>query len=288
MIGIIYGAVLAMVQTDVKRLVAYSSVAHLGFVTLGIFSMNTEGVQGAVIQMVNHGLSTGMLFLLVGYIYDRRHTRQMADFGGLAKSMPVYATFFAIAVFASVGLPGLNGFVGEYLTLIGAFTSTNLSSTWFAIIAASGVIFAAVYLLILFQRMFFGPITNEENRKVSDLNRLEIGLLVPMVIFIVWIGVQPNTFLKVSESSTRAVIGVVERAKGNTEFAAEANARLNPVRPNPAQQSEQSDADAKRVPENIPVPNSGPVELVTSPEQVKPGTIEQPPTTVAPQNAQGE
>lgn len=287
-IGIIYGAVLAMVQTDVKRLVAYSSVAHLGFVTLGIFSMNTEGVQGAVIQMVNHGLSTGMLFLLVGYIYDRRHTRQMADFGGLAKSMPVYATFFAIAVFASVGLPGLNGFVGEYLTLIGAFTSTNLSSTWFAIIAASGVIFAAVYLLILFQRMFFGPITNEENRKVSDLNRLEVGLLVPMVIFIVWIGVQPNTFLKVSESSTRAVVGVVERAKGNTDFAAEVNARLNPVRPAPAQQSGQPGADAKPVPENIPVPNSGPVELVTSPEQVKSGTIEQPPTTVAPENAQGQ
>lgn len=236
-IGIIYGALLAMVQTDVKRLVAYSSVAHLGFVTLGIFSMTTEGVQGAVIQMVNHGLSTGMLFLLVGYIYDRRHTRQMSDFGGLARSMPVYATFFAIAVFASVGLPGLNGFVGEYLTLIGAFVSPHLSSTWFAILGATGVIFAAVYLLILFQRMFFGPITHEENRKVTDLNKLEIGILIPMVVFIVWIGVHPNTFLEVSESSTRAVVGVVEQAKGiTTEYAADVNARLRPGSVQPLEQ----------------------------------------------------
>lgn len=228
-IGIIYGALLAMVQTDVKRLVAYSSVAHLGFVTLGIFSMTAEGVQGAVIQMVNHGLSTGMLFLLVGYIYDRRHTRQMSDFGGLARSMPVYATFFAIAVFASVGLPGLNGFVGEYLTLVGAYVSPHLSTTWFAILAATGVIFAAVYLLILFQRMFFGPITHEENRNLKDLNAMEIGILIPLVIFIVWIGFQPNTFLRVSESSSRAVVGVVEKVRGTGEYAAEANARLAPV-----------------------------------------------------------
>lgn len=281
-IGIIYGALLAMVQTDVKRLVAYSSVAHLGFVTLGIFSMTTEGVQGAVIQMVNHGLSTGMLFLLVGYIYDRRHTRQMSDFGGLAKSMPVYATFFAIAVFASVGLPGLNGFVGEYLTLIGAYTSTNLSSTWFAILAASGVIFAAVYLLILFQRMFFGPITHEENRNLKDLNKLEIGILVPLVIFIVWIGIQPNTFLKVSESSSRSVVGTVERAKGNTEYAAEVNARLNPVRSAPQQSAEGTNGT------NV-VPNSGPVELVTSPSgQEQSGQITPPPTVAPPANTEGE
>lgn len=227
-IGIIYGALVAMVQTDVKRLVAYSSVAHLGFVTLGIFSMTAEGVQGAVIQMVNHGLSTGMLFLLVGYIYDRRHTRQMSDFGGLARSMPVYAVFFAIAVFASVGLPGLNGFVGEYLTLIGAYVSPHLSTTWFAILAATGVIFAAVYLLILFQRMFFGPITHEENRNLKDLNAMEIGIMIPMVIFIVWIGFQPNTFLRISESSSRAVVGVVEKVRGTGEYAAEANARLHP------------------------------------------------------------
>ena len=272
-IGIIYGALLAMVQTDVKRLVAYSSVAHLGFVTLGIFSMTTEGVQGAVIQMVNHGHSTGMLFLLVGYIYDRRHTRQMSDFGGLARSMPVYATFFAIAVFASVGLPGLNGFVGEYLTLIGAFTSKHLSTTWFAVLAASGVIFAAVYLLILFQRMFFGPITHPENEKgrIKDLNGLEIGILVPLVIFIVWIGVQPNTFLRVSEASSRAVVGVVEQASGSTtEYAAEVGERMSGKRAetnagtpvpgmSPVQQVEDAPAfpAAPVVPPSVPAPSGG-------------------------------
>ncbi|MGE3800159.1 MAG: NuoM family protein [Candidatus Kapaibacterium sp.] len=274
-IGIIYGALLAMVQTDVKRLVAYSSVAHLGFVTLGIFSMTTEGVQGAVIQMVNHGLSTGMLFLLVGYIYDRRHTRQMSDFGGLARSMPIYATFFAIAVFASVGLPGLNGFVGEYLTLIGAFTSKHLSTTWFAILAASGVIFAAVYLLILFQRMFFGPITHPENEKgrIKDLSKLEIGILVPLVIFIVWIGVQPNTFLKVSEESSRAVVGVVEKLSGSTEYAAEVAERMT------------GNAVSTTVPlENQPVPVPAPGKVEQNINEVENNlTVPPPSTTVAPE-----
>lgn len=218
-IGIIYGALLAMVQTDIKRLVAYSSVAHLGFVMLGIFSMNTEGVQGAIIQMVNHGLSTGMLFLLVGFIYERRHTREMSQFGGLARSMPKFAVFFGIAVFASVGLPGLNGFVGEYLTLIGAFTSDYLGTTWFAILGATGVIFAAVYLLILFQRMFFGKITREENRNLKDLSPLEIGIMIPLVIFIVWIGLQPNTFLSVSEASTQAVVQTIDEANGRAPVA---------------------------------------------------------------------
>jgi NADH-quinone oxidoreductase subunit M len=225
-IGIIYGALLAMVQTDIKKLVAYSSVAHLGFVALGIFSMTAEGVQGAVLQMVNHGLSTGMLFLLVGFIYDRKHTREMSEFGGLARSMPVYAVFFAIAVFASVGLPGLNGFVGEYLTLIGAWMSNHLSTRWYAVVAASGVILAAVYLLILYQRIFFGKITKPENAKLADLTRLEIGLLVPIVILCVWIGLQPNTFLSVSESSSRAVVGVIEKLRGENQYAIEAGRRL--------------------------------------------------------------
>ena len=218
-IGIIYGALLAMVQTDIKRLVAYSSVAHLGFVMLGIFSMTTSGVQGAILQMVNHGLSTGMLFLLVGYIYDRRHTREMAQFGGLARSMPIFAVFFGIAVFASVGLPGLNGFVGEFLTLIGAYTSGYLGTTWFAILGATGVIFAAVYLLILFQRIFFGPITREENRNLKDLSPLEIGVLIPLVIFIVWIGLQPNTFLNISEASSQAVVQTIDEASGRVPVA---------------------------------------------------------------------
>jgi NADH-quinone oxidoreductase subunit M len=225
-IGIIYGALLAMVQTDIKKLVAYSSIAHLGFVTLGIFSMTAEGVQGAVIQMVNHGLSTGMLFLLIGYVYERRHTREMEQFGGLATSMPVYATFFALATFASVGLPGLNGFVGEYLTLIGAYMSHHLSSHWLAIVAASGVILAAVYLLILFQRIFFGPLTRPENSRLKDLTPLEISLVVPIVILFVWIGFHPNTFLSISESSSRAIVGVVEQLQGENRYAAEANSRM--------------------------------------------------------------
>lgn len=229
-IGVIYGALLAMVQTDIKKLVAYSSIAHLGFVVLGIFSMTVEGVQGAIIQNVNHGLSTGMLFMLIGFVYDRKHTREMKDYGGLARSMPVFAVFFAIAVFSSVGLPGLNGFVGEYLSLIGAYTSTHLGSKWYAIVAASGVILAAVYLLILFQRIFFGPITHEENRKLKDLTPLEIGVLVPMVILCVWIGFQPNTFLSVSESSSRAVVGMIEMRKGAaTPYAAEAQLRLRDI-----------------------------------------------------------
>ncbi|MBC8145462.1 MAG: NADH-quinone oxidoreductase subunit M [bacterium] len=224
-IGIIYGALVAMVQTDIKKLVAYSSVAHLGFVTLGIFSLTAEGVQGAVLQMVNHGLSTGMLFLLVGFLYERRHTREMSEFGGIAKSMPVYAVFFAFAMLASVGLPGLNGFVGEYLTLVGAFMSRHLATKWYAIIGASGVILAAVYLLILYQRIFFGPLVKAENARLKDLTKLEVAMCVPLVVFFIWIGFQPNMFLRVSESSTRATVGVIEALRGETRYAADVRAR---------------------------------------------------------------
>lgn len=225
-IGIIYGALVAMVQTDIKKLVAYSSVAHLGFVVLGIFSMTVEGVQGAVLQMVNHGLSTGMLFLCVGFIYERRHTREINEFGGVAKSMPIFAVMFAFAMLSSVGAPGLNGFVGEYLTLIGTFTSQHLSSKWFAIIGASGVIFAAVYLLLLYQKIFMGAITKTENSTLSDLTKTEIGLVIPLVILFVWIGFQPNTFLKLTESSSRAVVGVIEKIQGENRYLPEANSRL--------------------------------------------------------------
>lgn len=258
-IGIIYGALVAMVQTDIKKLVAYSSVAHMGFVTLGIFSMTAEGVQGAVLQMVNHGLSTGMLFLLIGVIYERRHTREMSEFGGLAKSMPVYATFFFIAVLASVGLPGLNGFVGEYLTLIGAYLSDHLGSKLYAVIAGSGVILAAVYLLILFQKMFFGPLTKAENSSLKDLSGREIGLFVPIVILCLWIGFQPNTFLSVTETSSRAVVGVIEGLKGENRYADVAAARLNPNAP-PKPVPVQGMENAKVVPAPpagtpMPVPN---------------------------------
>lgn len=214
-IGIIYGALVAAVQVDIKRLVAYSSVSHLGFVVLGIFSMTALGIQGAIIQMVNHGLSTGMLFLLVGMIYERRHTREISEYGGIARIMPVYATFFAIAMFSSVGLPGLNGFIGEYMTLIGAFTSPILNNWAFGTVAALGVIFAAVYLLWMYQRVFFGTNDNPANHNLKDLTKREWTTLVPLVIFIVWIGVYPSTFTNYSENSTRKLINKIEKQKFN-------------------------------------------------------------------------
>ncbi|MDQ1265604.1 MAG: NADH-quinone oxidoreductase subunit, partial [Bacteroidota bacterium] len=212
-IGIVYGALVSMVQTDVKRLVAYSSVSHLGFVVLGIFSMTEEGLQGAIIQMVNHGLSTGMLFLCVGIIYERRHTREISEFGGIARVMPAYTVFFAIAMLASAGLPGLNGFVGEYLTLLGAFRSPFLHSYSYSIIAASGVIFAAVYLLWMFQRVMYGTNDNPHNHNLKDLTKAEWVMLVPIVIFIVWIGVYPKTFLNVSKVTSKNLIQKVEAVK---------------------------------------------------------------------------
>lgn len=205
-IGIIYGALVAAVQTDVKRLVAYSSVSHLGFVVLGIFSMTVEGVQGAIIQMVNHGLSTGMLFMCVGVLYERRHTRDIEEFGGIARIMPMFTVVFAIAMLASVGLPGLNGFVGEFLTLFGAFNSPFLSNKAYTILSATGVIFAAVYLLWMFQRVMFGPVTNEKNRRLKDLNLREKLSLIPIIAFLVWIGIYPSTFLNVSENYSRTLI----------------------------------------------------------------------------------
>jgi NADH-quinone oxidoreductase subunit M len=212
-VGIVYGALVSVVQSDIKKLVAYSSVSHLGFVVLGLFALNAEGMQGAIIQMVNHGLSTGALFLLVGMIYDRRHTRLIRDFGGIAKSMPVFATFFMIVALSSAGLPGLNGFVGEFLILLGAFKSTELGSHWFAVIGVTGVIFAAVYLLWSYQRVFFGTIDKPENEKISDLSLREWGVLVPVVVFIVWIGVYPNTFLSKSAASAQRVVQQIEESR---------------------------------------------------------------------------
>ncbi len=198
-IGIIYGALVAMVQKDVKKLVAYSSVSHLGFVVLGLFAFNTIAVQGALIQMINHGLSTGALFLIVGMIYDRTHTRQIKDYGGIAKVVPVFAVMFMIATLASIGLPGLNGFIGEFLILNGTFSSEVLPQNAFVVFAALGVILAAVYMLWMYQRVMFGPIKHEENKKLIDLNAREIGLLVPLVIFMVWIGIRPTDFTQYSE-----------------------------------------------------------------------------------------
>lgn len=209
-IGIIYGALVAMVQKDVKKLVAYSSVSHLGFVVLGIFAFNTIAVQGAIIQMVNHGLSTGALFLIVGMIYDRRHTRMIEDFGGISKSVPVLAVMFMIATLASIGLPGLNGFIGEFFILLGSFNSVLYSNITFAVLAATGVILAAVYMLWMYQRVMFGTLDKEENKAMLDLNAREVGLLVPLVIFMIWIGIRPVDFTDYSEGWTENFINVTE------------------------------------------------------------------------------
>lgn len=220
-VGIIYGALVAMVQKDVKKLIAYSSVSHLGFIVLGIFALNTIAVQGAIIQMINHGLSTGALFLIVGMIYDRRHTRQISDFGGLSAVMPVLAVMFLLATLASIGLPGLNGFVGEFLILVGAFNSVTLDNIWFTVLAATGVILAAVYMLWMFQRVMFGPINNAENKLLKDLNAREIGLLVPIMIFIVWIGVRPSDFTHYSEVQVGILLQeTADKAAQITESAA--------------------------------------------------------------------
>lgn len=225
-IGIIYGALVAMVQPDVKRLVAYSSVAHMGFVILGMFSFTEWGMQGALYQMLNHGVSTGALFLLVGFIYERRHTRKISDFGGIANVMPIYATIFVITAMSSVGLPFLNGFVGEFLTMIGMWKSTALpisaSVNWNYIatmLAGTGVIFAAVYLLWMMQRVFFGKITNDKNRSLKDLSWREIGLIAPLVFLMVFMGVYPRPFLATSEESVRAIQERVHPAGGSVEHA---------------------------------------------------------------------
>jgi len=212
-VGIIYGALVSMVQPDLKKLVAYSSVSHLGFVVLGLLAITGEGMQGGVLQMINHGLSTGALFLLVGMIYERRHTKLIADFGGLAKVMPVFASFFMIVMLSSVGLPGLNGFVGEFLILLGAFSSSYLGTPWFAVFGATGVILAAVYLLLSYQKVFFGKVTNPGNQGLSDLSVREIVVLVPVVVFIVWIGFYPNTFLEKSALASGKIVKVVEDAR---------------------------------------------------------------------------
>jgi NADH-quinone oxidoreductase subunit M len=209
-IGIIYGALVAMVQTDMKKLVAYTSVSHLGFIVLGIFAMTVESMQGAVIQMINHGLSTGALFFLVGILYERTHRREIAFYGGIAKLVPLYSTVLMIVMLSSIGVPGLNGFVGEFLILLGAFKSSVLNSWLFTIFAATGVIFSAVYLLWMYQRVVFGKVTNEELQyKLTDMNIREIIVTIPFIIFIVWIGIYPNTFLKLTDASTKLILNQV-------------------------------------------------------------------------------
>jgi NADH-quinone oxidoreductase subunit M len=217
-IGIIYGALVAMVQPDVKRLVAYSSVSHMGFVVLGIFSFTEMGMQGALYQMLSHGVSTGALFLFVGMIYERRHTRMISDFGGLANSMPWFSALFVIASLSSIGLPLLNGFIGEFLIMIGMWTSSAVTWPWIAtMLAATGVIWAAVYMLWMLQRVVFGRITNPENAKLSDLNAREVGLIIPLLVLMFLMGAYPQPFLDRSRASVAEVRTRVEqRQSGGT------------------------------------------------------------------------
>ncbi|MGH9969929.1 MAG: complex I subunit 4 family protein [Pyrinomonadaceae bacterium] len=219
-IGIIYGALVAMVQPDVKRLVAYSSVSHMGFVVLGLFSFTELGMQGALYQMLSHGVSTGALFLFVGFIYDRRHTRMITDFGGLVKPMPWFSTLFVITSLSSIGLPFLNGFVGEFLIMIGAWTSNAIKHPRIAtMLAGTGVIWAAVYMLWMLQRVVFGKVTNPENEKLSDLNAREIGLLVPLLALMLFMGVFPQPFLDRSKASVEAVRARVAAPPAGGSFA---------------------------------------------------------------------
>jgi NADH-quinone oxidoreductase subunit M len=212
-IGIIYAALVARVQPDAKKLVAYSSVSHLGFVVLGIFAFTTEAMQGAVIQMVNHGISTGALFLLVGMLYERRHTRLMEDYGGLATSVPVLTTFMVFTVLASAGLPGLNGFVGEFLILLGAFKSTVLDSAVIVAFATSGVILAAVYLLYMVYRTFFGELTDDANAQMADVNMREFVLMAPLVVLMFVMGFFPTPFLKQTEPATQFLLETIEQKR---------------------------------------------------------------------------
>jgi NADH-quinone oxidoreductase subunit M len=206
-VGIVYGALVAMAQKDMKKLVAYSSVSHLGFVMLGMFALNPHGLSGSVLQMINHGLSTGGLFLLVGIIYERRHTRMIAEYGGIAKVMPIYAMLFMIITMASIGLPTLNGFIGEFTILIGAF---NRSTTW-AVIAATGIVLGAAYMLWLYQQVFFGEITIEENRKLKDVNLREQWTLIPLIVMCFWIGLYPKPFFRIMEPSIQRIVQVVDK-----------------------------------------------------------------------------
>ena len=221
-IAIIYGAMVCMVQPDMKRLIAYSSVSHMGFVTLGMFALNAQGIQGSIIQMVNHGLSTGALFLIVGMIYDRRHTRLISELGGLSKQMPVYATLFAIIMLSSMGLPGLNGFIGEFLILVGAFKVNYL---W-AAFAVSGIILGAAYMLWLYQRTMFGALENPKNAALQDLSPREMTTLVPIVIMCFWIGLYPSPFLSRMEASVNFILARIH----NEQPVAAQRALLSPER----------------------------------------------------------
>jgi len=238
-IGIVYGALVAMVQPDMKKLVAYSSVSHMGYIMLGIFALNPEGVEGGMLQMLNHGISTGALFLLVGVIYERTHTRRIWDFGGLAKVMPIYTTLFIIVALSSAGLPGTNGFVGEFLTLLGAFkwghlefaqTGNLLTSYGFVAGAALGVILGAVYLLWMIERVFFGKVLQKRHMALVDLTPRELLVFAPLLVMIFWLGLYPKPFIDKMEPSVQQWIQQVEQgAKAAAKLPEDLGSLSNPA-----------------------------------------------------------
>jgi len=209
LIGIIYGGLMALIQKDVKSLVAYSSVSHMGLIMLAVFALNMEGIQGGIYQMLNHGLSTGALFLCVGILYERAHTRLIKDFGGVSSKMPIFAGFFLVCMLSSVGLPGLNGFVGEILCLFGIFKANKL----LAIFGVTTVIIAAAYLLWMFQRVMHGPITNDRVNTFKDLNKREIAYLLPIVVMMFWMGVYPQPFLRKMDASVEKLLDQIDAKK---------------------------------------------------------------------------
>ncbi|MFB3817685.1 MAG: NADH-quinone oxidoreductase subunit M [Candidatus Methylomirabilales bacterium] len=250
-IAIIYGAMVCMVQPDMKRLIAYSSVSHMGFVMLGMFAFNEQGVQGSLLQMINHGLSTGGLFLIVGLIYDRRHTRQISELGGLSRQMPIYATLFAIIMFSSMGLPGLNGFIGEFLILVGAFQVR----WWWGAFAVTGIILGAAYMLWLYQRTMFGEITKEENRKLPDLSPREMATLIPIIALCFWIGLYPAPFLRAMQASVANVIQIVERGGEG-----------KPVAPRAAAGHPGTQAPGREEQSPVVMPGTRPLDVARGPE----------------------
>ena len=209
LIAIIYGALVAMAQKDMKKLVAYSSVSHMGFVMIGMFALNQAGLRGSILQMLNHGISTGALFLLVGMVYERRHNRLISEYGGLAKVMPVYATFFMIITMSSIGLPTLNGFIGEFTILIGAFQH----QWWWAVLAATGIVLGAGYMLWMYQRVFFGELSNEKNKTLTDLNLREQWTIIPLIVLAFWIGLYPKPFFRIMEPTVDRVLERVAVAR---------------------------------------------------------------------------
>jgi NADH-quinone oxidoreductase subunit M len=213
-IGIIYGALVSIAQEDIKKLVAYSSVSHLGYCMLGMFALNIEGVQGSIIQMINHGLSTGALFLIVGMLYERRHTRLISEYGGVMKVMPIFAAIFLLVCFSSMGVPGLNGFVGELLILIGAFKA----SVWFGLATTIGLVLGAVYLLWMYKRVMYGEITKDENRKLKDMSAREYAYILPIMLFIFWIGLSPKPFLDKTYASVDHLLQKVNHQKSIMEL----------------------------------------------------------------------